>query len=46
MLADGPEQAVGAFLADVRDRMAEHVEAEDIFDRESEGTTDGFRVVG
>jgi acylphosphatase len=46
LLADGPDQAVESFLADVRDRMAEHIETEDIFDREPGETPDGFRVVG
>ena len=46
LLADGPEPAVEAFLADVRDRMAGHIETEDDFDREPADTPVGFRIVG
>ena len=44
--ADGPNQAVAAYLSDVRDRMAPHIEAEDITDRESDDAIVGFRIVG
>jgi acylphosphatase len=46
LLADGSAGAVAAFLADVRDRMGEHIEREDVTERESDETTAGFRVVG
>ncbi len=46
LLADGPNQAVAAYLSDVRDRMAPHIEAEDITDRESDDAIVGFRIVG
>jgi acylphosphatase len=46
LLADGPADAVAAFLADVRDRMAEHIEREDAADREPDPDLHGFRVVG
>ena len=46
LLADGSDQGVEAFLADVRDRMAEHIENGDSFERDCEGRLDGFRVVG
>lgn len=46
LLADGPDDAVAAFLADVRYRMARHIEAENVTDREPDDTLDGFRVVG
>ena len=44
LLADGPESAVDAFLADLRSRMEEFIEGEDIFDREPDGTLEGFRI--
>jgi acylphosphatase len=44
LLADGPAAAVEAFLAEVRNRMARHVESEDVFEREPDETLDGFRV--
>ncbi len=46
LFADGPPAAVAAFLDDVRDRMADHVTAEDRFDRDPDDTLAGFRVVG
>ena len=46
LLADGPSEAVEAFLADVRDRMADHIEAEEAADREPDERLDGFRVAG
>ncbi len=46
LLADGPEAAVEAFLADLRDRMAEHIEREDVAEREPDETISGFRIVG
>jgi acylphosphatase len=44
LLADGPDPAVEAFLADIRSRMEEFIEDEDIFDREPDVTLDGFRI--
>lgn len=44
LLADGPAGAVEAFLADLRERMADHIRAEDVFDREPDETLEGFRV--
>jgi acylphosphatase len=46
LLVDGPAEAVAAFLADVRDRMAGHIASEETVDRERGGPLDGFRVVG
>jgi hypothetical protein len=46
LLADGPEPDVEAFLADVRERMAAHVETEEVTDRDAGGLPDGFRIVG
>jgi acylphosphatase len=45
LLADGPDEAVAAFLGDVRDRMAAHIEAEDVMEREPDESLDGFRIV-
>jgi len=44
LLADGPAEAVEAFLADVRYRMAEYITSEDIFEREADETLSGFRI--
>ncbi|MCE9561132.1 MAG: acylphosphatase [Planctomycetes bacterium] len=46
LFADGTEQAIEAFLMDVRDRMAGHIENEDAFERDTDATLAGFRVVG
>jgi acylphosphatase len=46
LLADGPEEAVGEFLAAVRTRMAEHIEREDAAEREPDDSLTGFRIVG
>jgi acylphosphatase len=46
LFADGPDTAVAAFLADVRDRMTGHIESEDVFDRDADETLSGFRIVG
>lgn len=45
LLADGSQEVVDAFLADVHDRMAEYIEFEEIADREPSDTLTGFRVV-
>ena len=46
LLADGPHRALAAFLSDVRDRMAAHIEVEDITERDSDDTLVGFRIIG
>lgn len=46
LLADGPAGEVEAFLADVRARMAEHIETESAAEREPDDAPDGFRVIG
>jgi acylphosphatase len=43
--AEGPVDAVEAFLADVRNRMGEHIEREDAADCEPDETLTGFRIV-
>jgi len=44
LLADGP--AEDAFLADVRDRLAERIASEDILERDPDDSLVGFRIVG
>ena len=44
LLADGPAPAVEAFLADVRDRMAGYIDAEESAERDPGGPLHGFRV--
>jgi acylphosphatase len=46
LFADGPAASVEALLADVRDRMTGHIEAEDAFDRDPDDGLVGFRIVG
>jgi len=46
LFADGTDQAIEAFLMDVRERMAEHIENVDAFERDPDATLEGFRVVG
>lgn len=46
LLADGPAEAVAAFLADVRDRMAGYIGSETAADREPDDGLNGFRIVG
>ena len=46
LLADGPVEAVEALLADIRNRMVGHIESEQMLDRESDDTLDGFRTIG
>ena len=45
LLADGPADAVDAFLAGVRDRMAGYIEGEEVEERDPGGPLDRFRVV-
>ena len=42
--AEGSEEAIDAFLADIREQMADHILSEDIFDREPDDALVGFRV--
>ena len=44
LLADGAPEAVEAFLADLREYMAEYISGEDVFDREPDEALSGFRV--
>ncbi len=46
LLADGSTEAMEAFLADVRSRMADHITAEDVVAHDPDVTLTGFRVVG
>jgi len=45
LLADGSAEVIEAFLADIRKRMAEYIETEEVTDREPDNTVDGFRIV-
>ena len=45
-LADGSTEAVEAFLADVRSRMADHIASENVVTHDSDVTLTGFRIVG
>jgi acylphosphatase len=45
LLADGPAESVGAFLAEVRESMAGYIRTEDTTDRVSDTTLHRFRVV-
>ena len=44
LFADGPAGAVDAYLADLREYMAEYIRSEDIFDRAADESVSGFRV--
>lgn len=44
LLADGP--AEDAFLADLRDCLAERIASEETFDRDPDDSLVGFRIVG
>jgi acylphosphatase len=44
LFADGPVDAVDAFLAEIRDEMAGYIHSEDLFDRDPDDTLDGFHV--
>ena len=44
LFADGPAGAVDAYLADLREYMAEYIRSEDVFDRDPDDTVSGFRV--
>lgn len=46
LLADGPAADVEAFLAEVRDRMAAHIDSEDVFPRDPDESLRGFRITG
>src|SRR5262245_54431797 len=45
LLADGSDEDVDAFLADLRERMAHHIEAEDTSERDADATLKGFHIV-
>ncbi len=45
LLADGTAEAVEAFLADVRQRMAGYIQNEEIAERATTEPLDGFRIV-
>ncbi|AMV26036.1 Acylphosphatase [Gemmata sp. SH-PL17] len=44
LLADGESSAIETFLADVRERMADHITAEETFEREPDQALTGFRI--
>jgi acylphosphatase len=44
LLADGPVDAVGVFLADVREYMSDYIRSEDIFERDADEPLTGFQV--
>jgi acylphosphatase len=44
LFADGNAEVVEAFLADLREYMAEYIQGEDTFDREGDESLTGFRV--
>ncbi|VTR94575.1 acylphosphatase : Acylphosphatase OS=Chthoniobacter flavus Ellin428 GN=CfE428DRAFT_1202 PE=3 SV=1: Acylphosphatase [Gemmata massiliana] len=44
LLADGESSAIETFLADLRERMAEHITAEEAFEREPDPALAGFRI--
>jgi acylphosphatase len=44
LLADGAADAVEAFLADLREYMADYIRTEDTFDRDADEGLTGFRV--
>ena len=46
LLADGNAEAVEAFLADIRSRMADHIASEDVVTHDPDVTLTGFRIVG
>ncbi len=45
LLADGGVEAIDAFLADVRARLADYIAGEEATEREPDGTLAGFRIV-
>jgi acylphosphatase len=44
LFADGPGDAVAAFLADVRAYLGRYIRGEDVFDREGDEGVNGFYV--
>ena len=44
LYADGTEAAVDAYLDAVRRYMADHIDNEDVFDRDSDPSVSGFRI--
>lgn len=45
LLADGAAEDIEAFLADIRKRMAEYIETEEVTEREPDDTVDGFHII-
>jgi acylphosphatase len=45
LFVDGPLEAIEAFLADLRKRMAECIETAEVVEREPDAMLDGFRIV-
>lgn len=45
LLADGTDDAIESFLADLRERMTHHIEAEDIHDCDTSYPQEGFHIV-
>jgi acylphosphatase len=46
LLADGPDEAIEAYLGELRNRLARFIEAEDSAERETDPTLEEFRIVG
>jgi acylphosphatase len=46
LLAEGSEDSVAKFLADIRERMVEYISSEDVLDRGADDSLQGFRIVG
>lgn len=44
LYADGTEASVDAYLDALRRYMSDHIDTEDVFDRESDPNVSGFRV--
>jgi acylphosphatase len=44
LFADGPEETVELFLADIRDRMRDSIRTEEAFEREPDEGLSGFRI--
>jgi acylphosphatase len=46
LMVDGAAKEVESFLSEVRNRMAGHIDSEEVFEREAEGSLRGFDIVG
>jgi acylphosphatase len=44
LLADGPAEAVEAFLANLRTYLADYIQSEEIFERDTDPGLSGFRI--